>query len=267
KRLSIQTEEFSPPEKIKGTVRVHCGYHKCLTMYFREVFSKIVKYIKPFKGTYRHFYHRLNEFNLDCSEYTISSISGAYINPDNFEDIKITRFIRDPRDLIISGYFYHKRSGEDWCDHYEPTNIDWAIVNGNVPQSLPKGMTFAQYLNNVSLEEGLLAEIEFRKYHFESMLQWPDNDERIKTFRYEDIMNDQVKCFQDIFDFYEVPFWAKIRGKSYAKKYSVSKRKGKSKHIRNPSSGQWRKYFTPALHKTFNENYEDLLTKLGYPIE
>jgi pyruvate/2-oxoglutarate dehydrogenase complex dihydrolipoamide dehydrogenase (E3) component len=57
----------------------------------------------------------------------MTSLSGHALDLDQFEDIKVIRFIRDPRDLIISGYFYHKRGGEDWCDYKNPTTVDYTL--------------------------------------------------------------------------------------------------------------------------------------------
>jgi Sulfotransferase domain len=263
-RLTVEVPDCNKKELIASKIRVHCGYHKCLTMYFRKVFRKVAWFTDLRSGTYRHFYHRINEFYRDCPKYTISSISGHMLDFDRFEDIKVTRFIRDPRDLLISSYYYHKRAGEDWCNHIDPTDNDWGIVDGVIPKSLPKGKSFAQYLNEVSLEEGLLAELEFRKNHFDSMLQWPDDDPRILTYRYEDIIGNEINVFNNMFEFYELPFMAKKAGLFYVYKYSAKNKKGKSKHIRDPSSEQWKKYFTPAVTRKFEEEYGALLEKLRY---
>lgn len=73
------------------------------------------------------------------------------------------RVIRDPRDLIMSGYYYHKRAAEPWCKTVDPTEDHpaWKKVRGCVPTNLPSGYSLTGYLNEASLEEGLLAEIDF----------------------------------------------------------------------------------------------------------
>ncbi len=81
---------------------------------------------------------------------------------DRFEDVLVSRFIPDPQDLLISGYFYHKRGAESWYDLVDPEDSDWEVVNGKVPEQIPAGLSFAQYLNRTSIEEGLLAELTFR---------------------------------------------------------------------------------------------------------
>jgi hypothetical protein len=252
------------PERISGFSRVHCGYHKCLTMYYRKVFSRLSRF--PFyKGKFRHFYHRSDVFFRECNNYGISSVSGHVIDTSLFEDVRISRFIRDPRDLLISGYFYHKRSAERWCDIIDPTDEDWGVVQGVVPSMIPAGMSFAQFLNSVSLEQGLMAEIEFRRKHFISMLEWPEDNHQIKTFRYEDILGNEKQTFEDLFSFYELPTLAKKVGVYYADRYSARKKSGKQGHIRDPRAGQWNKHFTPALMERFNAEYSSVLERYHYP--
>lgn len=260
-----RTHPVADPDRIPGLRRVHCGYHKCLTMYFRKVLDRVCERRFYFRGTFRHFYHRLDVFYRECHLYDVSSISGHKVDLDRFEDVRVSRFVRDPRDLLVSGYHYHKRGAEDWCTFLDPTNARWRGVNGMVPSTLPPGKSFTQYLNEVSLEEGLLAELEFRRAHFQSMREWPDHDPRIATFRYEEILGHEVETFDRLFRHYQLPYLARHRGLRYAARYAAGREIGRSQHIRNPTQGQWREHFTPALRARFDAEYGDLLAKLGYP--
>jgi len=251
-------------DRIIGKRLIQCGYHKCLTNYFRKVFRKISR--SPFAdvGNYQHFYHRLDEFYRRCHYYSISSVSGHAIDLDRFEDVRVTRFIRDPRDLLVSGYFYHKRSAESWCDLVDPEDSDWEIVNGKVPEQLPRGSSLSQYLNRVSVEEGLLAELVFRQNHYDSMMEWPDDDARVRLFRYEDLVGNEAEIYNQMFEFYEFSTASKFVGRFYARRYRAAKQQARSKHIRNANSGQWREYFTPEVTRQFNQRFEGLLEKQDY---
>ena len=61
--------------------------------------------------------------------------------------------VRDPRDMVISGYFYHKWTTERWVrmpgrmDGKDWGRSDW------------KGWTYHDILNSVDQEEGLAIEI------------------------------------------------------------------------------------------------------------
>lgn len=266
-RLGMVSVTEDTPARITGRVRAHCGYHKCLTMYFRRVLARAALFHNPLRPPYRHFFHRTDEFYRHCSDYTIASLSGHALDLDRFDDIRVARVVRDPRDLLVSGYYYHKRSAEDWCDHRDPTDGDWAIVGGVVPQSLPPGKTLAEYLNEVTVEEGLLAELDFRRNHFDSMLQWPEDDPRVRVFRYEDIVGNERGSFRELFDFYGLSWPAKRAGLFYAARYSAARKKGRTEHIRDPSSGQWREHFTPRLRQAFNDRYGAVLERLGYATE
>lgn len=263
-RLVLVRNEDSIPEKINARIRVQCGYHKCLTMYFRRVSKKTAVCDNPFRGQYRHFFHRLDEFYRDCANYNISSVSGHCLDLDRFSDIRAIHIIRDPRDMIVSGYYYHKRAGEPWCNYLNPTDDDWSIVNASVPKTLPTDTSFSEYLNKVSLEEGLAAEFEFRQHHFASMMAWATDDSRVMTIRYEDILGNEADVFRRIYDFYGLSFHTKFFAGMYANRYSLKSARRLTSHIRNPNKGQWRDLFTPELTDKFNERYGDLLEKYGY---
>lgn len=242
---------------------IHCSYHKCLTVFFKRV---VVSTLKLTFKKYHHFNSFEKEFYNNINKHYISSINNHYLN---FEKIstkyKITRFIRDPRDLVVSGYFYHKRGAEKWCNIKNPKPIDWEVVNGNIPEELKKfDGSYSEYLNAVSLEEGLKAEIDFRKHHFESMLLWPQNAPNIKVYKYEDIIGNEGKIFNDIFKFYELNPILRQIAKYYANKYAAPKRISKESHIRNPSPKQWINIFSKKTNDYFNSNYLNLLKKENY---
>lgn len=266
-RLQLVALDEEEPDSIAGTVRAHAGYHKCLTMYSRGVYERACSLPMLFGRSFRHFFHRSDAFYRECATHTIASVSGHAIDLDRFEDIRVVRVVRDPRDLLVSGYFYHKRGAEHWTGLVDPTDIDWMMVNGTVPGGLVADQSFTGYLQSVSMEEGLLAELEFRRRHFESMMAWPDEDERIRLVRYEDVIGNEAAVFRDILSFFDLPWLSRQLGLVYARRFRAAKRIGKSEHIRDVTSGQWRKYFTPALRERFDAECAELLAKLGYPVD
>jgi hypothetical protein len=244
---------------------IHCSYHKCLTVYFIKVASAIYNRIYKFSNGYTHFNSRVDEFYKQLNDYSVASVNNHALDFSKLgNNFRISRFIRDPRDLVVSGYLYHKKGKEPWTEVKHPTESDWAVVNGATPPALPAGHSYAGYLQNVSKEEGLMAEIDFRKYHFRSMLEWPDSDKRIKLFRYEDIMGNEADVFEALFAHYGVSWPTQKMARFFGDRHSAKKKSGSMKHIRNPSSGQWKQHFTPKVEAYFMEQYEELLNKYGY---
>jgi len=257
----------APATTITGKIRVHCGYHKCLTEYSKKVYRSTCNSLVQPGGSFRHFFHRLDSLYSDCPQHTINSVSGHALDLERFDDIRIVRFIRDPRDLLISGYYYHKRGAEPWCHLRNPVDIDWMIVNGAVPEQLPPERSLTEFLTDSPLETGLMAEMDFRRHHYASMLDWPKDDPRVKLFRYEDIVGNESRIFREVFDFFQLPWPTRIAGSMYARRYRAGAKASKHKHIRNPTSGQWRQHFTASLKKAFNRRYGDILERYGYPLD
>lgn len=243
--------------------RIHAGYHKCLTQYYMKVMRKLYN-LGPGKDKYRHFESIEGVFYNNLHRYKVLSTNNFAIEANRIEgDFRISRFIRDPRDLIVSGYFYHKRGAEPWFRMKNPTAKYWEPLNANVPADMPDELSFSEYLQGLDKESGLLAEIEFRKHHLESMRNWSE-DERIKLFKYEEILGREEEVFEEILTHYESSHFTKKLGKFWANRYKF-KSKGKTqKHIRNPSPGQWQNHFTPKVEAFFMDNYGDLLEKYQY---
>ncbi|HAA13463.1 MAG TPA: hypothetical protein DCE41_17940 [Cytophagales bacterium] len=245
-------------------LRIHASYHKCLTKYYLRVMHTLYNRILPKQFGYYHFESIQGLLYNRAHKYSVVSTNGFAIQPQHFStDFRISRFIRDPRDLIVSGYFYHLRGAEPWFRFVGPTETYWSAINGHVPSTMPSGVSYAEFLSELTKEEGLLAEIEFRKHHFQSMLEWTE-DERIKLFKYEDVLGQEATTFDAIFRHYEVPAYQRQLGVAIARQFALSGRKRIKTHIRNPQPNQWKEHFTPRVKEVFYDQYLPLLHHVGY---
>ncbi|MCG8469288.1 MAG: sulfotransferase domain-containing protein, partial [Gemmatimonadetes bacterium] len=241
-----------------------CSYHKCLTVYFGRVMRSVFRRCLPWSGGYRHFNSDAEEFHARFRDLRVASINNRALDLDRLGSFRITRFLRDPRDLVVSGYLYHRRGAEPWTTSPSPTARDWAFVNGAVPDALrAHGGSFADYLQSVPGEEGLLAELEFRRHHLASMMAWPPHHPDILTLRYEDVIGDEVSAFERIFDWYGCSSIERRLGVWFARRYAVGRRGGDA-HVRDPSPGQWRRHFTPRVAAAFESRHPGLVSALGY---
>ena len=214
---------------------------------------------------YRHYNSHLEDFYRGFASHRVASINNRDLDLGRLGRFRISRFIRDPRDLVVSGYFYHRRGIESWTRIDSPTTEDWYFANGVVPAALrAAGTSFAQYLQSIPKEEGLLAELEFRAEHLESMARWPSDHPDILTFRYEQILGNEAAVFRELFAFYGFSPVERALGGWFARRHEMRKRAG-DPHIRDPASGQWRRHFTPRVQRAFDANYGGLVAQLGYP--
>ena len=246
---------------------IHCSYHKCLTVYYRRVMDALFNRCVRWRGDYRHYNSDLAAFHTDYERHRLASVNGHALNLGSLGEFRLTRFVRDPRDLVVSGYFYHRRGAEPWCTLDNPTQADWAFANGRVPEGLrTAGGSFADHLQSLSEEDGLLAEIEFRQHHFEAMGAWEDDHPGVLLLRYEDILGRELEAFDRIFEHYELSPLERRLGRYFARRHSLARRRPDDTHIRNPSSGQWKKHFTPRVLEAFNDRWAGLLTRYGYEL-
>lgn len=243
---------------------MHCSYHKCLTVYYRRVLAGLLhKALRGRRGTYRHFNSFVDEFYAEHGAHRVASVNNHALDLDRLGDFRITRLIRDPRDLVVSGYFYHRRGAEDWCLVEDPSADDWAVVNGNVPPGLLPGESLTSHLQRVDQEDGLIAEMDFRRHHFESMRAWPTDDERIRVFRYEDLVGNEEAVFGEMLAHFGMAWPERLVGRRLARHHRAA-RTSADRHIRDASAGQWRAVFTPRVSEAFTERFGDLPEVLGY---
>ena len=246
---------------------IHCSYHKCLTVYFGRVMGMVFNRLLPWSAGYRHYNSHLEEFYAGFGRLRIASINNRVLDLERLGRFRISRFIRDPRDLIVSGYFYHRRGAEAWTRLDSPTADDWYFANGVVPEALREaGGSFAEYLQSLPEEEGLLAELEFRRLHLESMARWPLEHPDIVTYRYEEIVGNEEDVFRQLFEFYGLSRLERALGIRLARRYSIGRRAA-DPHVRDPASGQWRRHFTPRVRRAFEAVHPGLIEQLGYPVE
>lgn len=267
--MARTSEDPQPRPKVLGgePPLVHCSFHKCLTVYFGRVMKAVFNRCLPWSAGFRHYNSDAEEFYSRFREDRVSSINNRALDLARLGRFRISRFVRDPRDLVVSGYFYHRKGKEEWTRLEAPTEEDWRFANGVVPEGLRRaGTSFSSYLRSLPEEEGLLAELEFRTRHFESMDAWPEDHPDILLRRYEEIPGNEEKIFGEIFSFYGFSRLERFLAGLFVRRYSL-RRRAADPHVRNPSAGQWRRHFTPRVREAFDDRFPGLIERLGYPPE
>jgi hypothetical protein len=161
--------------------------------------------------------------------------------------------IRDPRDVIVSGCFYHQTSEEEWL---------------HTPFEALQGRTYQEALNRCdTLDEKLQFEMEHAgKRTIEAMANWNYAQSSFLELKYEDLIRDtDLTLFRKALTF--VGFPESMLPSLLAIAYNNSLFSGqpeKSGHIRSGAARQWEKYFKGRHKERFLEMFGDVLIRLGY---
>lgn len=239
--LPDQTPALRAPSLI-----VHYSHHKTGTVWFSSLLKKIAW-----------------SYNLEFGEGISSAPEprhdiyvgwgGSTDFPALNRDYVGSHMIRDPRDVIVSGYFYHKRTSEHWA------NIRLPHLNGD---------KYRERIASLSTEEGILFEMDhIGAKTIAEMFNWNYRNPHIIELKYEDVITRPEIYYKTIFRHYGfndamMATALRVADEVHLKPNATSD-KGNS-HVRSGKTGQWREYFTHK-HKThFKEKFPGVLETLGY---
>jgi hypothetical protein len=240
------------PEGAPRPPIVHCCYHKVGTVWFARIFTEVAAEFGLRYGE-GWDYKRIHSFeqNKDCE---IFLDFGSHVDLSQLPDYVGSHMIRDPRDLVVSGYFYHLWTDEPWA---------------NMPLAEYRGMTYREYLNSLDQDEGLLSEIRRVWFWVPHMVAWDYGNPRMYEIRYEEIIKDYQKVFREMFAHYGFSESAVERCCSIAEKYSFKNMKkgvakGTKSHLRSGKPGEWQSVFKEEHKRLFKEMYPGSVVALGY---
>lgn len=222
------------------------SHHKTGTVWMRKVFKCICERLnlKFFAGEQRNLPGDFDLFMQNHSRFFPENIS------DPFRGLHI---IRDPRDRIVSGMYYHQKSEEKWL---------------HKPMKELAGSTYQEKINNFNtMEDKLTFEMEHSgRWGIEEMLRWDYSDERFMNVKYEELIVDRdLLQFHSIFTFLGFP--GSVIPICLDCAYNNSLFSGnveKSVHVRSGKSSQWKTHFNSDHKKRFVEIFGDALVTLGY---
>jgi hypothetical protein len=250
---------------------LHFGYHKCLTSFYQRLMQALST---EFGFAWRPFYDDTAKFRHaalnEPGNRVLLLTDRDDVQWDELPAFRGSHFIRDPRDLVVSGYFYHLWTKEAWC---QSPNFAWSAIVGLPqfaqvepdPSRWPRGVSYQAYLNRLDPERGMLLEMLSREGTFQQMRRWNFSNPRILEIRYEEFAgNEEASCAR-LFDHYGFGSRLRQRGLELARKFGLKSQAKKEKtHIRSGAVGQWAVNFPPAVKDEFKKAHGDLLVRLGY---
>ncbi len=253
----------NPFENNDRKLIIHCSHHKSGTSWFNSILSKIANY-------YGLNFSMYNE-NLSYTNYDIIFENHSRIDLSKFSNYRASHIIRDPRDIVISGYHYHLWTRESWAQ------IPMGELSDKVKQKwseLPldefKNLSYQQYLNTLSEEEGMLAEMK-RTSAIPEIENWDYENENCFEIKYEDLIKDEQYNFNKIFKHYAFNSNAINKSLEFAEQNSFKNKTGrklgqtaKKSHLRSGRLEQWKEVYTDKHKEYFKKRYGKLLIRLGY---
>ena len=255
KKRSSEYEYFSAEPHI-----FHFSFHKNLTIYYDNIARS---FANQTKRKYERYGSQINEF-MSSRDANMRNLNNRFIDLNDFPaTLKASLFLRDPRDLVVSAYYYHKRGAERWTTHIRDIgNPEMKSPNINFPKRfMKKGESLSECLNRLSFEDGMQMAIEIRYYHFQELEKWLKYSSKypnLITLTYDEILADDVGSFDRLahhygFEDHEREIWISLAEKFSRRNFSTS-------HIRNPSSGQWEKEFMKSHKDYFQTHYSELIS-------
>lgn len=252
-------------------------YHKVGTVLLSKVFRELCQIhhwdFRSLKG---------QEPDLSGSaEVTLFSHSLSTLEalPQPFVGV---RLIRDPRDVIVSGYMYHLRTTEAWCTN-QNFGTQAPIGFPQLPysqQHRPEawkaayleslgGSSYQDHLRSLGQAAGLTFEINhYGAWTTESMMAWDDSTRNVLTVKFEDLMADYDTTFCQILEHVGFSGVQLKSGLRLARRHDLSRKSAKEiekiKHVSSPVVSKWKKYFEPEHKALFLKKFGDALIRLGY---
>ena len=158
--------------------------------------------------------------------------------------------VRDPRDLVVSGYEYHKMTSEPWALRPDPRY---------------GGRSYQEHLTAMDEHDGLMAEIAWMAASSgRAMREWDYDRPGFIELRYEDAFADECGTFERLFRWYGLNDTATALGMEAVERLSLKGGGAGHKHVRSGQPGEWRSRFSADHVANFKEMTGDLVVLLGY---
>jgi hypothetical protein len=194
------------------------------------------------------------------------------------------RVVRDPRDIWLSGYLYHRHCREGWCINtdFDPTppiqvpRVDYAFQHKTERwkrRYLERlgGRSYQQNLLQRDREAGLAFELEgYTACTLEAMGRWNLVGPGIVTIRLEELLADYNAGMAGVFrhlGFSEAACATAVR---LAQAEDISRMDATTlaarPQIHSRTLSKWRDMLLPTQIAQFERQYGGLITALGYQL-
>lgn len=155
-----------------------------------------------------------------------------------------SRTLRDPRDLAVSGYFYHLRSNEEWLSR---TDFKWEKLTDDpcfakwfdLKFSNWCGKSYSEVLKSMSQKDGIALEIVRIAPCVRKMEKITMSDKSILQINFEQIVGNEVASFSKFFQHYQLNPKYLNAALETVEVLSAHNRRKCNPHIRATEIGEW----------------------------
>jgi hypothetical protein len=288
-------------------MRAYFGHHKCGSTWVWQLVERVTREIGlrhylvlaartaqgrgpltgyPGRATFEP--RALRERAKEAGAGFVSCINANREQMETLTPSRAFHVIRDPRDIIVSGFFSHRNS--------HPTD------------GLPELAAHRERLRAASKDEGLVLEMDFARSDLLDLADWDYGRPDVLEVRLEDLAARPYEGFIRIFEHLAllggeeptaggdlVRVWLRrtlnrlsdrrmlsalrrpmpatgeiLLGAVYGHRFEAKTRGRRAgaedtrSHYRKGLAGDWVNHFTPAHLDAFNERFDGLLQQLGY---
>jgi hypothetical protein len=299
-RTSAMPAALKRPAPSACPLRVYFGHHKAASKYVQRVLRGIATALRlrveaaalpqglPMAWQKRDAGVRARTdqtlqlvARADCDILCLSNAEKAYLDlldRRGFRGFRGFHVIRDPRDVLVSGYFSHRNS------------------HPAAPERNPWLVEHRARLLQCDQETGLMHEIEYSSAYFEHLAGWNYRHPCVLETRFETLTRQPAEEFERILAFLGIElvkggmigglarvarrlclgsgahFLSRSRFSQILETHAFDRLAGGrtqgnedvQHHYRKGVAGDWRNHFTPKITAAFKERWSELLVRLGY---
>lgn len=171
----------------------------------------------------------------------------SYLKGFDFSPFKKIWLIRDPRDIVVSHYFSMKKSH--------------AIPPGSQGKNL---LELREKLSSIDIDDYVIQAAPTFKTIFNSYKVI--EDDKLKLFRYEDIIFNKSQWIKDIVDFLQLNLEDSQINEIAARHDVFPNSENISLHVRQVSPGDHKRKLMRQTIDKLNDIFKEILEKYEYPI-
>lgn len=239
---------------MKSPLIVVCTHHKTGSVWMANIFRALKRHekLQLHSRGQAELPAAADIFLQDHSKVDFKALQVRFAK----RGVRAVHVIRDPRDVVISGAFYHVKTVEKWA---------------NNPKKEYGGRSYRQAISALSSDYDKLV---FEMDHaggktIREMLAW-NYDQKDVCFeaRYEDLIVDRdLKVFTPMMQFLGYEGARLETALKFVRDLSLfggAAGSDPADHIRSGEGRQWVNVFTPELKAAFQQRFPDALQRLGY---